>query len=70
MLPEMLCKSMDKTPKLRQNFPLREITFRHVVEGKGRYPRSMTPSYIAPMYMCTVGSLCREEIISVKNVLC
>ena len=35
---------MVNTTELRQIFPLRENTFRHVVEGDGRYPRAMTPS--------------------------
>ena len=35
---------MVNTAELRQIFPLRENTLRHVVEGDGRYPRAMTPS--------------------------
>ena len=35
---------MVNTSKLRQIFPLRENTLRHVVEGDGRYPRALTPS--------------------------
>ena len=37
---------MVNTAELRQIFPLRENTLRHVVEGDGRYPRAMTPSAI------------------------
>ena len=37
-------KSMVNTAELRQIFPLRKNTLRHVVEGDGRYPRAMTPS--------------------------
>ena len=37
-------KSTVNTAELRQIFPLRENTLRHVVEGDGRYPRAMTPS--------------------------
>ena len=36
-------KSMVNTAELRQIFPLRKNTLRHVVEGDGRYPRAMTP---------------------------
>ena len=32
---------MVNTAELRQFFPLRENTFRKVVEGDGRYPRAM-----------------------------
>ena len=32
--------------ELRQIFPLRENTLRHVVEGDSRYPRAMTPSVV------------------------
>ena len=39
-------KSMVNTAELRQIFPLRVNTLRHVVEGDGRYPRAMTPSDI------------------------
>ena len=39
-------KSTVDTAELRQIFPLRENTLRHVVEGDGRYPRAMTPSVI------------------------
>ena len=35
---------MVNTAELRQIFPLRGNTLRHVVEGDGRYPRAMTPS--------------------------
>ena len=35
---------MVNTAEVRQMFPLRENTLRHVVEGDGRYPRAMTPS--------------------------
>ena len=35
---------MVNTAELRQIFPLRENTPRHVVEGDGRYPRAMTAS--------------------------
>ena len=35
---------MVNTAELRQIFPLRENTLRHVVEGDGRYPRATTPS--------------------------
>ena len=35
---------MVNTAELRQIFPLRENTLRHVVEGDGRYPLAMTPS--------------------------
>ena len=35
---------MVNTAGLRQIFPLRKNTLRHVVEGDGRYPRAMTPS--------------------------
>ena len=38
---------MVNTAELRQIFPLRENTLRHVVEGDGRYPRAMTPSVLA-----------------------
>ena len=38
---------MVNTAELKQFFPLRENTFRHVVEGDGRYPRAMTPSDIS-----------------------
>ena len=38
---------MVNTAELRQIFPLRENTLRHVVEGDGRYPRAMTPSEYA-----------------------
>ena len=41
---EIQRKSMVYTAELRQIFPLRENTLRHVVEGDGRYPRVMTPS--------------------------
>ena len=44
MLSEIPRKSMVNTAELRQIFPLRENTFRHIVEGDGRYPRAMTPS--------------------------
>ena len=44
MSTEIPRKSMVNTAKLRQIFPLRENTLRHVVEGDGRYPRAMTPS--------------------------
>ena len=37
-------KSMVSIAELRQIFPLRENTLRHVVEGDGRYPRAMNPS--------------------------
>ena len=37
-------KFMVNTAELRQIFPLREKTPRHVVERDGRYPRAMTPS--------------------------
>ena len=46
MLSEIPRKSMVNTAELRQIFPLHENTFRHVVEGDGRYPRAMTPSEI------------------------
>ena len=46
MQPEIQRKSMVNTAELRQIFPLRENTLRHVVEGDGRYPRAMTPSEI------------------------
>ena len=32
--------------ELWQIFPLRENTLRHVVEGDGRYPRTMTSSVL------------------------
>ena len=35
---------MVNTAELKQIFPLPGNTFRHVVEGDGRYPRAMTPS--------------------------
>ena len=35
------------TAEFKQFFPLRENTFRHVVESDGRYPRAMTPSDLA-----------------------
>ena len=38
---------MVNTAELRQIFPLRGNTLRHVVEGDGRYPRAMTPSEYA-----------------------
>ena len=44
MQSEIQRKSMVNTAELRQIFPLRENTIRHVVEGDGRYPRAMTPS--------------------------
>ena len=44
MQSEIERKSMVNTTELRQIFPLRENTLRHVVEGDGRYPRAMTPS--------------------------
>ena len=44
MLSEIPRKSTVNTAELRQIFPLRENTLRHVVEGDGRYPHSMTPS--------------------------
>ena len=40
---------MVNTAELRQIFPLRENTLRHVVEGDGRYPRAMTPSEHIPV---------------------
>ena len=47
MLSEIPRKSMVNTAELRQIFPLRGNTLRHVVEGDGRYPRAMTPSVYA-----------------------
>ena len=44
---------MVNTAELRQIFPLRENTLRHVVEGDGRYPRAMTPSELM--------TLCQED---------
>ena len=44
MQSEMQRKSMVNTAELRQIFPQRENTLRHVVEGDGRFPRAMTPS--------------------------
>ena len=35
---------MVNTAEIRQIFPLRENTLRHVVEGGGHYPRAMIPS--------------------------
>ena len=46
MQSEIQRKSMVNTAELRQIFPLRENTLRHVVEGDGRYPRAMTPSAV------------------------
>ena len=46
MLSEIPRRYMVNTAELRQIFPLRENTLRHVVEGDGRYPRAMTPSDI------------------------
>ena len=46
MLSEMPRKSLVNTAELRQIFPLRENTLRHIVEGDGRYPRAMTPSVV------------------------
>ena len=41
---------MVNTAELRQIFPLRVNTLRHVVEGDGRYPRAMTPSTQVEFY--------------------
>ena len=42
---------MVNTAELRQIFPLRGNTLRHVVEGDGRYPRAMTPSVAIPLHV-------------------
>ena len=39
---------MVNTAELKQIFPLRVNTLRHVVDGDGRYPRAMTPSAVGP----------------------
>ena len=46
---------MVNTAELRQIFPLRGNTLRHVVEGDGRYPRAMTPSVKAVMIFNFAG---------------
>ena len=50
MLPEIPRIYMVNTAELRQIFPLRENTLRHVVEGDGRYPRAMTPSGVRVLW--------------------
>ena len=49
ILSEIPRKSMVNTAELRQIFPLRGNTLRHVVESDGRYPRAMTPSVLGPV---------------------
>ena len=61
MQSEIQRKSIVNTAELRQIFPLRENTLRHVVEGDGRYPRAMTPSELTAhwsgsnLYLITIS---------------
>ena len=62
---------MVNTAELRQIFPLRGNTLRHVVEGDGRYHRAMTPSeYSILLLMCHVRKLiCNYHAIDEHDFL-